>query len=222
MGCSPKPEATAIHTPEETLSAFAQTSGAIPSSVNHTASPPPYPQPTVLPTGPMTHPYPLFIETSLPPLPTDTPVPTVTVQAVKPSKPLQRTSLESILEWIKYGMVKPDVTVFETLASATIVYGPNESEGTGSYTKEQFLEEIKLRLPSQPKGVTYDYRPGEITTLYITTRNWNPAWDFGGKLTSNCVVFDFSDQGTKKEGLYLTGVYVAPCIEWWFQGTPFP
>jgi hypothetical protein len=223
-GCSSDSKVTPTQVYEKIPSTSTQKAKLENPNSIHTASPIPipYPAPTSLLTEPSAYPYPPIENTPLPQF-SDTPlVPTIAVPVVKPSKPMKKTSIESILEWMKYGMGKPDIAVFDILATNEINYGPYQSESTGFYTKEQFLKEISLRLPSQPKCVTYYYRTGEITVLYITTAGWNPEWDFGGLLVSNCVVFDFRDQGTKEEGLYLMGVYTTPCLEWQFQGTPFP
>jgi hypothetical protein len=222
-GCSKGPPASATDTRIEVQASVTPTSKGITPTLSYPLSPTPMPTAISLP-----YPYPVIVP-SKPPRPTSTPTSTPT-QVVKPSTPLQQTSIESILEWINYGVVFADITVFEKLVSSNVNsgnvnYGPFQSEGTGTYTKDQFLDEIRRRITSQPRIVTYEYFPGEITGLLISTRDWFPAWEFmgfGDMLSSNCVVFDFSDQWTKEEGLYLFGVYTTSCMEHSFSGTPFP
>jgi hypothetical protein len=181
-----------------------------------------YPGPTSLLAEPSAVPYPPIQDTPIPQN-TNTPlIPTIVIPVAKPSEPLNKISVESILEWMRYAMENSVIAVFDALASNKIYYGPYASEPIGFYMKEQFIEEVGRRLSSHPKCVTYEYRTGEISVLYITTSGWIPEWDFGGQHISNCVIFDFADQGTKEEGLYLRGVYDRPCLEWQFRGTPFP
>ena len=151
---------------------------------------------------------------------TSTPIP---AQVIKPSNPLEQTSVESILEWIYYGVGLPDITVFEILATPSIDNGPYASEPTGSYTREQFLEEIRQRITSHPSCVSYqyEYQNDAIIRLYVRTRDWYPAWEYPGsglRYSSNCVVFRFSNYN----GFFITGVFNIECEQEIPRGTPFP
>jgi hypothetical protein len=153
------------------------------------------------------------------PKPSKTPVipsPTSTLFQTKPTTPLDRKSLESILAWVEYGLAQSDINVFDILSWEKIAYGPCHSEWTGSFTKQEFLEELQIRLPRQPKCVTYLSREGAINIISITTTGWDPAWvvpGFGDEyLYSTCIKLDFSDQLTKDVGYTLRGICIHKCF----------
>ncbi len=217
-GCSLTPTPTATSTPVVTPIIVTSTPMENSATPSQTASPPAYP---TYPIPSIRCPYPpcWYTQTPFPSI-TFTPTPTPVAQ---PNEPLDRTSAESVLQWLNYALSEPDVTFFEKVALPTIYYGPAYSEPTGTYTREEFLEQIKQRISVKPWIVGYEDYPGVIHALFVTTHGWFPAWDFkdfSGKLVSNCVVFDFSDQWNKEEGLSLHGVYTTSCYG--FMGTPLP
>jgi hypothetical protein len=155
---------------------------------------------------------------SLLPSPTSQPTPSPTKE--QKLEPLDRTSPDSVLEWLKHGMKGTDTSVFALLAYDTVGYGPFESEPMGVFTKEQFLDEIEVRIASRPSCLEYRYDTGAINELWVATTDWNPVWDFGSQTKSRTVVFLFSDQLTKNDGLYLVGAWVTTIPAVLYEGIP--
>jgi hypothetical protein len=155
---------------------------------------------------------------SLLPSPTSQPTPSPTKE--QKLEPLDRTSPDSVLEWLKHGMKGTDTSVFALLAYETVGYGPFESEPMGVFTKEQFLDEIEVRIASRPSCLEYRYDTGAINKLWVATTDWNPVWDFGSQIKSGTVVFMFSDQLTKNDGLYLVGAWVTTSPAVLYEGIP--
>ncbi|HSB66286.1 MAG TPA: hypothetical protein VLD65_06890 [Anaerolineales bacterium] len=192
------------------------------------------PTPKIISATPSETPVPIALTTyptsaiwcPYPPCSTQTPLPSRTLTPTptlvpRPSEPLDRTSAESILEWLNYALSEPDFSFFEKIARPRIELGHAYSEGSGSYfTKEEFLEQVRQRISVQPRIAAYDIHHGEINTLFVITQGWFPAWEFGKR--SNCAGFDFSDQWTKEEGLSLFGIFTLSCGVGNFMGTPFP
>ena len=137
-------------------------------------------------------------------------------------KPLNLTSPDSILEWIEHGLNTADMQVFDLSARDSVGYGLCESEGIGAFTNKQFLDEVRLRLSSQPKCSVYTYHSGEINTLWVLTSGWSPTWDFGGGNNSGYLMFEFSDQWTQGDGLYLAGVCITTMPPPFPDGKPCP
>jgi hypothetical protein len=219
-GCTFTPRPTATQTRTPVPSATLPTPTRISSTANPTPNPIAYPT-HLQGVESIRCPYPPCWYTKTP-LPAHTRTPTPT-PVDRPGEPLDRTSAESVLEWLNYSLSEPDMSFFECLALPEIVYGPAYSEGTGTYSKDEFLEQVRQRISVRPRINAYNVHLGEINTLFVITWDWFPAWDFedsAGKLVSNCVVLDFSDQWTKGEGLSLHGVYTTLCFG--FMETPFP
>lgn len=142
------------------------------------------------------------------PLPSPTSRPPTASAPEQSIEPLDRTSPESIVKWVRYALEKENLSILDHLAYDTLQYGPCESEWIGTFTKKQFLDEVGLRLANHPKCSAYSYSSGAVTTLWVLTTDWNPVWDFGDVPSSEHFVFVFSDQWAMDEGLYLYGVCV--------------
>ncbi len=125
-----------------------------------------------------------------------------------PAEQLDLKSPDSIVKWLEYSLNATDMQVFDLSTNDLIRYGPCESEWTGSFTKELFLDEVKLRISSQPKCASYKYDVGTIKTLYVLTSGWNPSWDLGGGIKSEHLTLIFSDQDAESTGFFLAGVCI--------------
>lgn len=148
------------------------------------------------------YPYPATPEISPTPL-----LPTPTIEVQKPSTFLDVTSPESIVHWIAYALGHEDISVFESLARASLYYGPAESDALITISKQELLEAIKARLPSHPICMAYNFQQGEISEMRILTSEWEPIWE-PSDLKSSGLIFNLSDQWTKGRGFFISGVAI--------------
>jgi len=102
-----------------------------------------------------------------------------------------------------------DLAYIKPLMADEIWYSLYATDNPGEkISKETFLSELERRLPNHPSCVAYHAQQGVIKYLVISTEGWSPPWEFE-KREYGTMVFSFSDQWTKSEGLYLFGAFVS-------------
>lgn len=94
--------------------------------------------------------------------------------------PLNRREGSSILQWIQYALKYNDIAVFEALTADDGVVYANYTEGGQTKTKQEFMAELKLRLPNDPQCdgyINYSDYSELYDELHVWTSGWSPAWE---------------------------------------------
>ena len=86
-------------------------------------------------------------------------------------EPLDRTSVRSLVDWLRYGLERDELFPLESLSPADGVSYANYIEGGQPRTQAEFINDIRMRLPNSPRcdGYRDDGR-----VLQIWTSGWSP------------------------------------------------
>jgi hypothetical protein len=95
--------------------------------------------------------------------------------------PLDRSQGQSALDWLNYGLAQQDPYAFDALLKQDGLYYARYIEGGQEKTRQEFLAELEVRLPSGGRCVGYRMEYGYIQ---VWTAGWSPAWE----MTESCYV----------------------------------
>lgn len=115
-----------------------------------------------------------------------------------PNLQLDRTSVESVMEWLAYG----DITVFEELIGDPVYYGHGFAGGRNQIPRSEFISMIKERIQSRPNCLGYILS----ANIWVFTSGWEPDW-LDSKVSSDLINFTLTDSG---EGYRLGQAYFQP------------
>jgi hypothetical protein len=139
-----------------------------------------------------------------------TAIPTLRGDVQLPMHPLDKASVDSVMESISYGLASGDATVFEQLiVNDYIYYGHGMSGGRNQITSAAFLSMLTERIASRPvcEGYIYDDAAfGGGTSLFVITSGWNPEW-LDNRVSSHFISFTLLNQG---QGFWLDQAFFQP------------
>jgi Tol biopolymer transport system component len=117
---------------------------------------------------------------------------------------LDRKSVESVMEWISYGLANGDVTVFEELITEDyIYYGHGMAGGRNQMTRADFFGMLTERILSRPICEGYILSD---TSISVFTSSWEPHWQ-DGRVSSEFINFTLPNFG---EGFSLNQAFFQP------------
>lgn len=121
-----------------------------------------------------------------------------------PILPLDRMSVESVMEWISDGLASGDMSVFEELLTGdSISYGTGFAGGRDQIPRDEFLRMLTERILSRPACEGY---VDNETSLGVWTSGWEPDWLSKG-ISNDTLTFTLWNNG---EGFSLTTAYFTP------------
>lgn len=107
------------------------------------------------------------------------------------STKVDMTDIKSILYWFAYGLKYGTIDPFnQIIVESGLLYGTGLAGGRDPITRDTFLKDLAVRLPSKPICVGYQ---GSNTndSLKIYTTGWKPQWAFRGIPSSDDLTFSF-------------------------------
>lgn len=113
---------------------------------------------------------------------------------------------DNLINWFSQGLKSKDISIFDKIISEeTLSYGSGMAApgGRDEITKNEFLNELEERLPSNPNCVGYTINP-DRDYIMIWTQGWSPKWDLLGVPSSDVLTFGFSLKDNK---IYTTAYF---------------
>lgn len=100
--------------------------------------------------------------------------------------PLNRAEYFSVLQWIKYGTLNNDISVFEQLIVGNSIQLVDGNGEPVNISKTDFLAELSARLTSKPNCEFFMFE--ESGRLVIRISNWSPSWDVGNSTVAYLIL----------------------------------
>lgn len=101
--------------------------------------------------------------------------------------PRDKFSLDSTIEWVKYGVEHDDLYVMDVVSADEITY-IYYIEGGDDNDKQEFLDDLKEREASEPTCAGIKDHDG--TTPSIWFENWEPLWEIHEMCYNGCWSLD--------------------------------